>query len=178
MPEGYRIAFARAAFERVVSLPAEQRSRLEEMLREIGEHLADREAEGGSPAETLGLSGQLLSLQVGRAAVRYTVDPVARTIEVQHLLVSRPAPLAVVWAPFAAAQLAAVHADIRRHIVAQIAQIAELAAADVARNLFRREAMRDRVWSFEGHAVHYSVDGDRFTLTVARVVAPEERSAG
>lgn len=178
MPDIYRISFSRAALERLASLSAEQRARLEEMLGEIGGHLADRDAAGGPSADVQRLSGQLLSLHVGRATVRYTVDPAARTLEVQHLLVYRPVPLAVAWAPQAAAQLAAVHPDVRRHIAAQIAQIAELAAADMARNLFRREVQRDRVWSFEGHSVHYVVDGDRFSLTVARVVAPEERSAG
>lgn len=152
--------------------------RLEEMLREIGDQLAESHGPSGPSLEVLRLSGQLLSLQVGRATVRYTVDGPARAIEVQHLLVSRAAPLAVTWTPQAASQLAAVHPDVRRHIVAQVAQIAELAAADVARDVFRREAQRERIWSFEGHAVHYVVDGERFALTVARVAAPEERSAG
>lgn len=179
MPEGYRVDFARPALERLGALSPEQRARLGEMLSEIGAQAAELARGGEVEKAGHGLRDQLLSLQIGRALVRYTVDAAARAVTVQHILVSRPAPFAVVWGAQAASQLAAVHPDIRRHVVKQVEQIAELAGAELGvRSIYRDRPPRDLVWTFEGHTVHYTLDDAQFAVTVARIVAPGERSAG
>lgn len=180
MPDPYRIDFARAALPRLRLLTADEKTRLDAMLGEIAGEMLALGARGDVPTgPALPDADELLSLSVGRATVRYAVNTEERTVTVKHILVSTHPPFAVIWTPQAGAQMSSIHPAIREHIVKQIEQVAALAGAEVRlRTAYANEPPRERVWTFEGHTVVYTLDDGRFAVTVVQVVGPGTRSTG
>ena len=81
----FRIRVAPAAMGKIGNLSSQTQQRLRQMLQDITE-LADLTPPN---AEQTWMSGQeppLLSLQLGRVSVRYTISEESRTLTVHHVI--------------------------------------------------------------------------------------------
>ena len=82
----FRIRVAPAAARKLERLPEETQSRLRHMFQDITE-LADlTPANGGHRSWMSGSMPPLLSLQISRVCVRYSISEESRTLSIEHVI--------------------------------------------------------------------------------------------
>jgi hypothetical protein len=82
----FRIRASPAAAEKLTLLPAETQHRLRQMLEEITE-LADLTPPNTGRVWVASGAPQLLTLQIGRVCVRYSISEDTRTLAIEHVIV-------------------------------------------------------------------------------------------
>ena len=82
----FRVRASPAAAEKLNQLPPETQDRLRQMLQEITE-LADLTPANTGRTWVAGGTPQLLTLQLGRICVRYSILEDTRTLTIEHVIV-------------------------------------------------------------------------------------------
>jgi hypothetical protein len=81
----FRVRASPAAAEKLNQLPPEKQQRLRQMLQEIAQ-LADLAPANTSAAWESSGARQLLSLELGRVCVRYSISEDTRTLAIEHVI--------------------------------------------------------------------------------------------
>jgi hypothetical protein len=82
----FRIRVAPAAARKLEKLPDDMQGRLRQMFQDITE-LADlTPPNGGGQSWMSGAMPDLLTLQIGRVCVRYSISEESRTLTIQHVI--------------------------------------------------------------------------------------------
>ena len=82
----FRVRAFPAAAEKLSQLPPETQKRLRQMLEEITE-LADLTPANTGTTWVAAGAPQLLTLQLGRVCVRYSISEDTRTLSIEHVIV-------------------------------------------------------------------------------------------